>query len=420
MDERVMPGDKKADQPSWAPDKDSPAGRGFWGLISGAFLAAGVLGFVALQVLAPVPEQVPREVRAPLVQVQTLDLINGALSVKGNGPVRPRASVTLIAQVSGEIVETSPSLVTGGAFRKGDTLARIDPRPYRAALDQAEADRSAREADLAFADRQLERDQQLARSGAASERRRDETLNQRDRARAQIAGLEALIATRAIDLERTAITAPFDGRVFTEQIEVGSVARPGTEIARIYASDLFEIVVPLSDREAALIPGLWDTERKQSPRAVATLPFRDHTYAWDGYVDRVEAGLDPDTRTIDVVVRIPNPTSPGRPIGETGSDTLANAPPMLAGTYASVEIEGLKLSYALIPRPALRDGNTIWIVGADQVLKIITVDIVQDQGPVVAIRSPQLENGARIVTSDLGIASNGLIVRVAGADPLAP
>ena len=411
MDERVVPTSAEA-EPSLNSDAQEAHHGKRWGLVSGGLIAAGILGFVLLQVLAPDPGQVPRVVSAPLVQVQAIEMTRGPIPVKGNGPVRPRAEVLLVAQVSGEIVETSPALVTGGSFKQGDTLARIDPRPYRAALDQVAADRLARQADLDFAGKQLARDQQLTQSGAASERRRDETLNQRDRARAQIAGLDALISARAIDLERTAITAPFDGRVLTEQIDMGSVVQPGTEIGRVYASDIFEIVVPFSDREAALIPGLWDTQRRQAPRAKATLPFRGRLYSWDGYVDRVEAGIDPDTRTIDVVIRVPNPTQAGRLGEDHAQDTLAEAPPMLIGTYAAVEIEGMTLSYALIPRVALRNSDTIWLVDNNQSIQVVKIDLVQDQGAMVAVRSPEILDGAQLIVSDLAIATAGLKVSI--------
>ncbi len=411
MDEHVRRAEERDDAVAVRFDEE-PAARVRWGIVAAGFLAAGILGFILLQVFAPQSQQVEREVNAPLVQIHTLSMDNGPLPVRGNGPVRPRAQVTLTAQVSGEIVEVSPALVTGGSFNAGETLARIDPRPYRAALDQAEADRQARQADLAFAERQLQRDQQLTQSGAASERRRDETLNQRDRARAQIAGLDALIASRVIDLERTAITAPFDGRVFTEQVDAGSIVMPGNEIARIYATDIFEIVVPLSDLEAGLIPGLWETERTQAPSAVVTLQYRGHIYAWDGYVDRVEAGIDPDTRTIDVVVRVANPTRPGRLVDPGRSAPLVDPPPMLVGTYAGVEIAGLELTYALIPRAALRNDNTVWLVNGDETLRVVTVDVVQDQGTQVAIRSEELGSGDRLVITELAIASDGLRVRV--------
>jgi hypothetical protein len=108
-----------------------------WGLVAAGIFAAGILGFVLLQLLASEPVQVARESRAPLVQVAPITIQNSALKVQGDGPVRPRAQVTVLAQVSGEIIETSEALVTGGRFKAGDTLLQIDPRSYRAALDQA-------------------------------------------------------------------------------------------------------------------------------------------------------------------------------------------------------------------------------------------------------------------------------------------
>ncbi|MFL2771081.1 MAG: efflux RND transporter periplasmic adaptor subunit [Rhodospirillaceae bacterium] len=395
-------------------DSDRPEVR--WGFFSICLVAAGVLGFIILQVLAPSPVQLQQQVTAQLVRVQTVQLIQGPISVKGNGPVRPRADVILSAQVSGEIIATSPALVTGGSFKKGETLAHIDPRPFRSALNQAQADRQALQADLEFAEKQLQRDQKLTASGAKSERQRDETLNQRDRTKAQIAGLDALISARLIDLERTAIIAPFDGRVLTDLVDEGSVVRPGVEIARVYATDIFEIIVPFSDREAALIPGLWDTERRQTVRATATLPFRGRLYRWDGYVDRVEAGIDPDTRTIDVIVRVAEPTRPGYLIDPDTQGIIGDPPPMLIGTYADIEIDGVSLSYALIPRSGLKNGNSVWLVKNDKTLKVISVEVIQDQESMVAIRSSGLEAGAKIVVSSLDFATDGLEVRIVDQD----
>ncbi len=382
-----------------------------WGLIAAGILAAGIVGFILLRTLAPAPGQVERPTQAPLVQTQTLTLADGPLPVRGFGPVRPRADVRLVAQINGDVIETSEALVTGGTFTAGEVLARIDPRPYQAALDQAAAERTARQADLTFAERQLERDQQLTQSGAASERRRDETLNQRDRARAQIAALDAQIAARRVDLERTVITAPFNGRVLTESVDVGSVVQPGAEIARVFATDVFEIVVSLSDREAALIPGIWDETLTAAPAATVTLPYRGNTYAWDGFVHRVEAGIDPDTRTIDVVVRVSNPTIPGRRTNATDTDPLEDPPPLLPGTYAAVEIAGVALTYALIPRAAYRDDSSVWVVGSSNQLERIPVELVQDQGARIAVRGPGLDTGARLIVSDLAIATPGLVVR---------
>ncbi|MEQ8735732.1 MAG: efflux RND transporter periplasmic adaptor subunit [Rhodospirillaceae bacterium] len=387
--------------------------QGKWGLIAGGILGVGILGFILLQALSSDPAQVARDSRAPLVQVVPIEIQDEPLRVQGDGPVRPRAQVALIAQVSGTVVNTGAALVTGGTFKHGDVLAQIDARPYEAALAQANAEHSARQADLDLADRQLQRDQQLSESGAASERRRDETQNQRDRTKAQIDGLKAQIILREIDLERTTLTAPFDGQVLSENVDEGSVVQPGAEIARIFATDIYEIVVPLSDRDAALIPGIWDPVITNRPSATATLSYRGRLYTWDGYVDRVEAGIDAETRTIDVVVRVPNPLQRGRLIGPPRGSAIADAPPFLAGTYAAIEIEGVVMPHAVIPRAGLRTGNTLWLARADDTLEVVDVDVLQDQGNAVVISGEGLTNGARLITSELSIGTTGLPVQVA-------
>lgn len=58
-------------------------------------------------------------------------------------------------------------------------------------------------------------------------------------------------------LSRTEVRAPFTGLVRTESIGAGQFVEAGRAVGSIYASDVFEVVVPLADAEAALVPGLW-------------------------------------------------------------------------------------------------------------------------------------------------------------------
>ena len=139
-------------------------------------------------------------------------------------------------------------------------------------------------------------------------------------------------------------------------------------------------------------------------------------YRWDGYVDRVEAGIDPDTRTIDVIIRVAEPTRPGYLIDADTQGIIGDPPPMLIGTYADIEIDGVSLSYALIPRSGLKNGNSVWLVKNDKTLKVISVEVIQDQESMVAIRSSGLEAGAKIVVSSLAFATDGLEVRIVDQD----
>ena len=388
-----------------------------WRSVSVFIFLIGLVGYFALQALAPATKQTPKQAQAPIVQTKVINIINGPLLISSQGLVAPKDLIDLKAEISGKIIELGPRFSDGGTFKRDDILVELDPRSFIAALEKVKADRLVMQADLELAEKQLIREQGLVKSGASSERRRDETLNKRDRTLAQIKALDAQIKLRQIDLERTIIKAPFDGYVLNKFVGLGSTVTPGANIAKIYNNDIFEITVSVTDREAALIPGIWNKVIMPKPKAKALLYYHNHQYEWIGSMERVEAGIDRTTKTIDIIVRIPNPTKKGILTNPYNKDEIADPPPLLIGTYPYVQIEGVQLTYSLIPRLALKEGNEIWALKDNNRIHKIPVDVLQDQGEQFAIRSNLLNNGMRIITSDLPIATDGLLVQTNVAIP---
>src|SRR6056297_2430526 len=97
-----------------------------WYLIGGGILAGAVVIMVLLGVLAPAPEKGEPPPQSPLVTTTPVETRAGSLLVRGTGTVRPVREIQLTAQ-------------SGGRFRAGETLARIDPSDYRNAVRQAQA-----------------------------------------------------------------------------------------------------------------------------------------------------------------------------------------------------------------------------------------------------------------------------------------
>jgi len=366
--------------------------------------------FVALNVLKPRPAVRAPAKQLPLVRVAPVEFRSGALPVTGNGLVEPRIEIVLAAEVSGRVSFVSPLLVTGGTFDKDAPLVRIDPEPFRAALAQANADRQSAQASLRLAEQLLKRTRNLIAKGFLARQTLDERIAARDQARAALARAEALAHSRRIDLERTVIRAPFSGRVRSEKVDPGETVQPGKEIARIYADDALEIAVSLTDRDIALIADPW------GPKAVGTgapasvrVEHGAGIYRWPARVDRVESAVDSGTRTFNVVVRIDSPGARGTPV----SGPADAAPPLLVGMYATVEIEGRREGrYAVVPRRALRDGSTLWLVGADDVVSIRPVRLLSETGNDAAVVADGVAEGARVVISDLKIVTQGMPVRV--------
>lgn len=379
-----------------------------------AILLAGVGGYVALQVLKPRPAVRAPVKQLPIVRAAPVEFREGALTVSGNGLVKPRTEVVLAAEVSGRVSFVSPSLVTGGAFAKGNVLVRLDPEPFKAALAQAAADRQSAQASLGLAEQLLKRTEELIAKGFLSRQTLDERVANRDQARAAVARGDAVERQRHNDLDRATVTAPFKGRVLSEKVALGETVQPGKELARIFSDDALDIAVSLTDRDVALISDPWRATiggGKTGDGAAATVIVEHGSlrYRWPARVDRVEASVDSATRTFNVVVRVDDPDARGTPVSGSGG----NGPPLLVGMYATVEIAGRDQGrYAVVPRRALRDGGVIWLLGNTDTVAITSARVLYESKDSVVIASAGLPSGARVITSELKVVTEGMPVRV--------
>lgn len=349
----------------------------------------------------------------PLVRVVPIELRDGALSVTGNGLVKPRAEVSLAAEVSGRVLFVSPALVSGGSFARGELLLRLDPEPFRAALAQADADRRAAEASLALAGQLHKRTGELIAQGFQSQQALDERVAGRDQARAALARAEAIARQRRNDLERSEIRAPFRGRVLSERVDPGETVQPGKELARVFADDVLEIAVSLTDRDLALIADPWTNKpaagAKGGAAATVNVEHGGRIYRWPAKVERIEAAVDSATRTFIVVVRVGNPSARGKPV----AGNAAGAPPLLVGMYATVEIDGRNgARYAQVPRRALRDGSVLWLLDEGGKVRVQPVRLLRESRDSAAVAAEGLENGARVIVSELKVVTPGMPVRV--------
>lgn len=382
-------------------------------------IAAGILGgalavAVVLVLLRPEPPRSEPPDQTPVVTTIPAVEWDEPLLVTGAGTVRPTAEIDVTPQVGGRLVWVSPEFVSGGRVAKGDPLVRIEDADYRNRVAQARAQVAADEVALLQAEEEAriaadEFRRFQARSGATGEPS-PLTLRQPqlDAARASLERARAQLADAELALERTEIRAPFDGVVRSESADVGGLAAAGQSLGRLYASDVVEVVVPLSDTDAALLTGVWDLRAGTSDRRVparVTTELGARRFAWDGYVDRAEAALDEQTRTIDVVVRVPSPFDPGLPIDareETG-------PPLLVGQFAQVEMEGRSGDYHLIPRSGLQVDDQVWVADGDRV-RIVPVDVIQTREQDVFVRG-DLRDGDAVIVSGVTLATDGMRVR---------
>lgn len=426
-------------------------------VIGGLILLAAILIAALLIFLRPSPEEKPPEENIPLVQAQPLEIRSGNLMVQGAGTIRAREELTLSAEVAGKLVYVNPGLREGQSVARGATLFRIDTADYRNAVQTAQADvasqnvavMEARE-EVSLAKAELTRFQQrgassnayasvdssdyaarilppdvLAKSQDANGQQTDTSAQtnglatrepQLLSARAALRRAQAQLSDAQTALKRTTVRAPFSGVVRSEEIALGSYVAPGQSLGTMVGTADFEAVIPLSESEAALIPALW---RPGSNRIEASV-YSDYggtRYRWQAFVDRANSVLNPQTRTIDVFLRIPNPLRGGAPavVQKEGQKSAgaSGAPPLFVGSFVDAEITGRALDqYAVLPLAALRPGNEIWLV-RDGKLRIVKVDILQRTDKQALIGTAGLGEQPMVILGTLKTATEGQQVRIA-------
>lgn len=389
-------------------------------LIAGGIIVGAIVIAVGAVMLRPEPPRTAPPASVPAVTTTPVVAWAEPLLVSGSGTVRPSAEIEVVPQVGGRVVWVSPDFVSGGRVNAGDPLLRIEEADFLNLVAQARAQVAQDEVSLLQAEEEAriaadEYRRFQARSGTTGDPT-PLTLRQPQlgAARAALERSRASLADAELALGRTEITAPFDGVVRAESIDVGGIAAPGQPVGRVYASDLVEVVIPLSDADAGLLSGVWDLRAGAADRRLPAEVFTSlgaRRFSWDGYVDRAEAALDEQTRTIDVVVRVPSPFTPGRAVD--GADS-PSGPPLLVGQFAQVEMEGVVGEFVLLPRAALQVDNEVWAV-QDGTVRIVPVDVVQRRGSDIFVRG-DLAEGDAVITSGIAVATNGMQVSVASSE----
>jgi RND family efflux transporter MFP subunit len=349
------------------------------------------------------------EVTPAIPTVDVLEVHSGpvSLNVQSNGLVEPRVSTMLVSEVSGIVEWVSPSLYSGGFFKEGDLLLKIEPSDYIAQL--ANAKRLLAQMELLY-------QQELALAAQAREdweqvgegEPTDLVLRipQINKAKADIEYAKASLVTAERNLSYTEVKAPYDGRVRAKFVDVGqSVATKTSQLASIYSIDVAEIVVSLSLTEAEFInlPELFADQSFDGAKPEVSVFMESATgrrVSWTGVVDRTDGVVDSSTRMIRAIVRVEDPYA------------RDNEAPLKVGMFVSVEIAGKTLESAFrLPRKALRPGDIIHVLTEDDELKIAEVDVVKkDVESVVIVEG--LNDGDRIILTPLQQAVDGMKLKV--------
>lgn len=325
--------------------------------------------------------QADRNERAGItVAVQRSDARPVERVVSVSARTEPNRVVEIRGEVEGRVVAIEAE--RGAFVREGDVIARLDPREREARLAQAQA--------------QLE--QHRIQHSAAMELRGRDLLSevQVAEARARLVASEAELMDIELELERTTITAPFDGVVQERPIEIGDLVRIGDSIAEIVDTDPIIVVGEVNEREVA--------ELRTGGHGTAVLATGGRV---EGTVRYVAPVADAGTRTFSVELAVPNTERRIR-AGITASLDLATddlyghllQPSLLTlddeGTIG-VKIVDSRRSVKFVPVEILRSTTEgIWVTGLPETADIIAVGqgFVLDGQVVDAVAADGVPGGA--------------------------
>lgn len=374
--------------------RDRP--RLFWGAI--ALAALVVIGlWIALRPRSTPHAALPLPVVAATAAAGEMPVVYTAL-----GTVTPLASVTVRTQVGGQLV--SVGFTEGQEVNAGDFLAEIDPRPFQAALDQAEGQLERDQAQLAGARVDLARYGVLIKQDSIAKQTYDDQAATVRQLEGTVKLDQAAVETARVNLSYCRILAPVAGRVGLRLVDPGNYVTPSDANGLVLLNQMKPISVlfalPQDDLEAVL----------KGVHAGAKLPVAAYDSTGsaklaDGTLASVDNTINTSTGTFQLRA------------------SFANADEKLFPNQfvnAHITVDTLK-NVIVIPGAAIQRGEPgtyVYVVGADDTVSVRPVTLGPSEGEDIAILKG-LQAGDKVVVDGADKLKNGAKVSLRSASAAA-
>jgi len=324
--------------------------------------------------------------------IQTINNSDFPVYLNGLGTVQPYDTVTVRSRVDGQVIKVG--FRQGQMVNEGDLLVQIDPRPYQAALEQAQAKKAQDEANLRNAQLDLERYSTLAKQDYASRQQVDTQQAKVDQLNAQLKGDQAAIDNAQTQLSYTTIRSPLTGKTGFRLIDPGNI---------VHATDQTGIVTIVKLQPISVVFTAPEENIGQINRALAAgnvpviaLSSDGTKTLGQGHLALVDNQVDQASGTIRMKATFKNEDNalwPG----------LSVATRLLVDTRKNVLV---------VPNDAIQHGPNglyAFVVGKDN--KVDKHDIkVGDEGATESVVLEGLASGARVVTSGQYRLTEGAVV----------
>lgn len=305
------------------------------------------------------------------------------------------------AQVTGYLL--TQNYKEGSMVKKGDTLFTIDPRPFEAALAQAQAEYASAVAKAQLQQLTLQKQTQLYQTKVISEQEYQTSYQDTQASLANVGAAQAAVQAAQVNLGYCTITAPFDGVVGVAQAQIGDLVGPGGRVSVLTQAsqiDPMKMNFFITEAEylqlAPLIQRL-DATPKEERRARLSLKLADGTnYPELGKYDFVNRQINTSTGTIQVTALFPNPQNILRP-----------------GLFATVSgpVQLLDGAFLVPQKAAVELQGTFFLssVQADGMVKSVPVKLGPILGPWQVVTGPIAE-GEKVIVEGVEKARPGMKV----------
>ena len=345
------------------------------------------------------PPTPPLEVQvANVVQQDTPVYSEWVATLDGyvNAQIQPRVSGYIIRQNYKE----------GSVVRKGDVLFEIDPRPFKAALDQAKAQLAQADAQLGKARLDVERDTPLAQARAIAQSQLDTEKQAKLGAEAQVQAAKANVEQAELNMEWTKVTSLVSGIAGIAQVQIGNLVGPSSVLTSVSQVDPIKAYFTASEQEFTEFHRRFPTEatvEEQRKRIPLQLLLADgKVYEATGRIYFADREVNPATGAIRIAGVFPNPNNLLRPggYGRVRASVKTQNGALLVPQRAVIELQG---SYQVA------------VVGDDNKVSIRPITVGERVGKLWII-TQGVKAGERVVVEGLMKVRDGAPVKAVRAD----
>ncbi|MEI7036811.1 efflux RND transporter periplasmic adaptor subunit [Fulvimonas yonginensis] len=297
------------------------------------------------------------------------------------GTVQALNTVAVSPQVSGRLL--SLEFTEGQPVKKGQVLAQIDPRSFQATYDQAVARLHQDQAQLATARANYSRSQELAPKGYIAKQDLESLRNTVTQLEATVAADQAAIRDAEVQLGYTKVISPIDGLAGIRGVDPGNVVTTASTIVTLTQLHPINIMFNLPEQNLDMVR---QASRGGGELSVAALDRGDaHVIADGGVLKVIDNQIDASTGTFRLKSEFPN---------------AGNA--LWPGQFVNVRLKVRTVDGGLvIPAQAVQrgpDGDYVYLVQADNTVKMQPVQVAQEVGDSAVMVATGLKEGERVVT----------------------